>query len=280
MWKLLRCTCALIVASSFLALGASAQEEDDDYDPSSFVRTGFYVGAGGTAAFPRWWNRDFTDDLDEEASDLANDNAGMGFATVFVKVGGAELEDTLLGVSGVVGYRAGALVAFEIEGEWLFGSNSSNLDVSARTRLNPDPPPSVEPGAQFLDESTGSHSAKMQELWAVTANLKAYAPLTGRFQPFVKVGLGMQHAKFEYFIETSGLFARNQAQTTTTSADFVLSETKKILDGVLRFGGGIDVYATPNIVAELTASYVVPFSDVGIVNSDYATLQLRLIYRF
>ena len=253
MWNLARCTFALLIASFVLAHGASAVMEEDG--ESEFVRTGFYLGAGGSAAFPNNWNKDFDNDLNEKATDLAN---GLK-----VTVDGADLENAQFGVNGVIGYRAGALVAFEVEGEWLISSNKTDLNVN---------------------NSTGSHTAEVDEIWTLTANVKVYPPFTGwlkpfaRFQPFAKVGLGVQHSKLDTDIATSGL-----------TTDFQIKKTTTKLDGALRFGGGIDIYATRNIVCELNATYVVPFAELGsttregrggTVNADYVSVQWRLVYRF
>ena len=61
MRNLARRTCALLVASFALAHGASAEDGEGQDDASDFVRTGFYLGVGGTAAFPSNWDRNFDD---------------------------------------------------------------------------------------------------------------------------------------------------------------------------------------------------------------------------
>jgi hypothetical protein len=275
MWNLARCTVALLIASFALAHGASAVMEEDEGDASEFVRTGFYLGAGGTAAFPHHWNSDFDGHLNGKATDLANENAqgnldaidppGDTIIPLPVTVDGADLEDAQFGVNGVIGYRAGAMVAFEVEGEWLISSNKTDLDVN---------------------DSTGSDTAEVDKVWTITANVKLYPPFTGwlqpfaRFQPFAKVGLGLQNSKLDRDIATSGLTTTNLPETIVVSADFRYKKTSTSLDGALRVGGGIDIYATRNIVSELNATYVVPFSEVGFITTDYVSVQWRLVYRF
>ena len=116
-------------------------EEEDEGGESEFVRTGFYLGVGGTAAFPNDWNSEFDDHFNKEASDLANANAQEALDAIppppplpadeiiplSVMVNGAELEDAQFGVNGVIGYRAGPLVAFEVEGEWLLSCSTSGV---------------------------------------------------------------------------------------------------------------------------------------------------------
>jgi hypothetical protein len=76
------------------------------------------------------------------------------------------------------------------------------------------------------------------------------------------------------------LTTTNLPETIVVPADFRYKKTSTSLDGALRVGGGIDIYATRNIVSEINATYVVPFSDVGFVNTDYVSVQWRLVYRF
>ena len=155
-----------------VAAGASAQEEEDPVDPSDFSRTGFYIGAGGTAAFPDGWDSDFDNDLNEQSTDLANERAendsNAKIIELDITVDGADLEDVFLGVNGVIGYRVAEAVAFELEAEGLFGSNKTSLDVTG---------------------STGFHQAEVKKIWTLTTNVKVY-PFTGRFQPFAVGGVG------------------------------------------------------------------------------------------
>jgi hypothetical protein len=272
MRKLARCICALLVTS--FAHAASAEEGEDEDETSEFVRTGFYLGVGGTAAFPSGWDDDYNNDLNDDFTDLANaaaqDNApGSALIPLEVTVNGADLEDALFGVNGVIGYRLGELIALEVEGEWLISKNKSNLDVSANSTL--------------VQESTGKHKVEVKDVWNVTANVKAYAPFevfTGRFQPFLKVGAGVQNSKVITNVSTSGLSTLNNAQTIVVPADFEFRQSKSSLDGALRFGGGIDLYATRNIVAEFNTTYVVPFAKMGSMRADYVSVQWRLVYRF
>ena len=291
MWNPVHRTFALLVASFALAHGAAAVMDDEE---SEFVRTGFYLGAGGTAAFPDNWNSEFDDHLNEKASDRANQNAQEALDSLpppadtiiplSVTVNGADLEDAQFGVNGVIGYRAGALVAFEVEGEWLLSSNESDLDVVATSE--------PETGRFIQQSSTGSQTVEVDELWTITANVKIYPPFTGwlrrleRFQPFAKVGVGVQHARLVTDIETSGLTTTNMQPVNnpppliTVPADFRIKSTETNIDGALRVGGGIDIYATRNIVSEINATYVLPFTKVGPVKTDYVSVQWRLVYRF
>jgi hypothetical protein len=175
-----------------------------------------------------------------------------------VVVDGADLEAGFWGINGLIGYRVAELVAFEVEGEWLFGSNETDLDV---------------------DASTGTHRAEVGDIWTVTANLKVL-PFDGRFQPFGLFGLGVQHSSLEVEIVTSGLTTTTTPPPVVVPADFVLRSNESITDGALRAGIGLDAYATENIVAQVKVGYVLPFSEVGDLRTDYVSIQWGLIYRF
>jgi opacity protein-like surface antigen len=261
-----------------VAAGASAQEEEDPVDPSDFSRTGFYIGAGGTAAFPDGWDSDLDNDLNEQSSELANERAANELSAIDeqakiipldITVDGADLEDAFLGLNGVIGYRVAEAVAFELEGEWLFGSNETSLDVTG---------------------STGFHQAEVKRIWTLTTNVKVY-PFTGRFQPFAVAGAGLQHSVLDVDLVTSGITTTEQPPQPapgqppnppmhTLSGDFQIKKRETKLDGAVRVGGGLDIYATPNIVASFSATYVRPFAEVGSMTTDYLSLVLRVLYRF
>ena len=269
----------LLIASFALAAGASAQEREGQADTSDFARPGFYVGVSGTYAFPDGWNSDLNNDLNEEASELANQRATDELAVIDpsaviipldVRVDGADLEDGLWGINGVIGYRYAEMVAFEVEGEWLIDSNKSTLDIDESTGI----------------ESTGSHKAKVEDIWTLTTNVKVY-PFTGRLQPFAVVGLGLHHSKLDIDVVTSELETTDDppAKTpphpiTDLPADFRIKSSDTKLDGAVRLGGGIDIYATPNIVAAFSVTYVAPFAEVGSMTTDYVAIGWRILYRF
>lgn len=260
-----------LVATLLAATPVSAAEEDGQAAGPVYARPGFYLGVGGSSAFPMDWNGDVDDrELSDEAAERANQNAAVDLDGInpnamlleleTVVVDGADLEDVLLGVNAVVGYRVAETVAFEVEAEWLFGSNKSSLDVAG---------------------SMGSHSIEVEEIWTLTANARMFLPTDWWVQPSAIVGLGLQHSKLKTDIVTSGVMTTNTTGTIPVDADFRIQETDTKLDGALRVGAGIDVYVTPNIVGQLNATYVMPFADVGrIMGPDYISLVWRLVYRF
>ena len=255
----------LLAVTLLFTAAASAQEGED----LVFARPGFYGGVGITAAIPSNWSRDFDSDMDKQtsalATDIAQDNLDRIDNTLDVVPLSfsldSDLEDTLLGGNWVVGYRAGERVAFEIEGEWLIDSNRSNLDVTG---------------------SVGSHNAKVSKIGTFTANVRMFLPFDWRVQPYVVFGAGVQHSELEFDIVTSGVTTTDDdTGTIVVPADFVMHSTRTQLTGAIRLGGGIDAYATRNIVVQLNTTYVLPFEELGsIMTSDYIAVGGRLIYRF
>jgi opacity protein-like surface antigen len=56
------------------------------------------------------------------------------------------------------------------------------------------------------------------------------------------------------------------------------SESNRTTEFAMRFGGGLEFYATKHIVLTLDTDYVLPFGDLE--NLDYVTIGWGLQYRF
>jgi opacity protein-like surface antigen len=91
------------------------------------------------------------------------------------------------------------------------------------------------------------------EALVVTANAKGYFPI-GRYHPFLSVGAGGMMAEFRGSV-----------------SDDVTSFT-------MRFGGGLDIYATTHIVVSLGVDYVFPLGSLE--DLDYISIGWGLQYRF
>jgi opacity protein-like surface antigen len=93
----------------------------------------------------------------------------------------------------------------------------------------------------------------------VTANMKGYL-LTGRYQPFLLVGGGVMTAEFKFRGDPG-------SPGSITETEYAM-----------RFGGGVDLYATKNVVVSLEADYVLPVSSLS--DLDYISIGVGLQYRF
>jgi len=98
--------------------------------------------------------------------------------------------------------------------------------------------------------------------WSVTANAKGFF-LTGRWQPYAVVGLG--------YMDMNGHNVRTLAAPATNSAD-------PGQGFAMRFGLGMDAYATEHLALGPEVAYVLPFG--GADGFDMVTVALGLRYRF
>ena len=139
------------------------------------------------------------------------------------------------GFKGQVGYRCHPNFSAEVDVEWLDGFDATIFVDKTSDPNDPNVPP----------RSIGGKIATVDiEPVVVTASLKGY-PLTGRYQPFAAVGAGAMivDTKVKDSVGLGG-----SATSTDTSI-------------VMRFGGGLDFYATENVVLQFGVDYVLPFAD-------------------
>jgi opacity protein-like surface antigen len=148
--------------------------------------------------------------------------------------------DNSFGFNGQVGYRCHRRFSAEVQTEWLSGFDA---DLTQ---------PNVDQLAKVSYEPV-----------VVTANVKGYF-LTGRYQPFLLVGAGAM---------TADTKLRDPVGLAFTGLD---SESENAF--VMRFGGGIDLYATENVALSLGIDYVLPFGNLDAL--DYVTIGWGVQYRF
>jgi opacity protein-like surface antigen len=148
--------------------------------------------------------------------------------------------DDSFGFIGQVGYRCHRRFSVEVETEWLHGFNGdlNTAGVVQLAHVHTDP-------------------------IVVTANAKGYF-LTGRYQPFLQVGGGAMTVKTSV-LDPVGL-------------GFTGIQTEDETSFVMRFGGGIDLYATKNVVVSLGADYVLPLGNLDAL--DYISVSWGFQYRF
>jgi opacity protein-like surface antigen len=100
-------------------------------------------------------------------------------------------------------------------------------------------------------------SALEIESLVFTANIKNYLT-TGRAQPYLLAGIGLMHFDVKDKLGL-GLKAKGEGFAA-------------------RFGGGMDLYFTSNVVFFLEGGYVLPTGDAD--GLDYASFAFGLLYRF
>ena len=147
--------------------------------------------------------------------------------------------DDSFAISGHAGYRCDPRFSAAVQVEWV---DEFDADVTV-------------PGE-------GKVASVTAESVIVTANAKGYL-LTGRFQPFALFGLG-------------GMTAKIEAKDIDPRASLTAREREQGF--VARFGGGIDVYATKNVVVTLGVDYLLPWGDVDAL--DFVSIGGGVEYRF
>jgi opacity protein-like surface antigen len=147
--------------------------------------------------------------------------------------------DNSFGFRGRGGYRCHRRFSAEFEIEWLDGFESD-----------------------FSSVGFGELGEMKAEPIVYTTNVKGYL-LTGRYQPFLLVGAGLTTVDFKLTKDNVGLgLSSSESENAFT----------------MRFGGGIDLYATKNVVVTLQADYVRPFGNLD--DLDYVSIGWGLLYRF
>jgi opacity protein-like surface antigen len=172
------------------------------------------------------------------AFETFQDDAESDFQKVTVPSAALTVDDTA-GFNGRVGYRCHERFSSEIQFEWLEGFD-----------------------AQGSATGFGEIATIDFEPIVVTTNTKVHI-LTGRYQPFLLAGAGAMTADAKLNDKIGGLgLSSNQGENAFT----------------MRFGGGIDLYATKNAVVTLEASYVLPVGDLD--SLDYVAIGWGFQYRF
>ncbi len=148
--------------------------------------------------------------------------------------------DDSWGIRGQAGYRCHPRFSAELEVEWI-----DEFDANVNKRFS------------------GKVGTTEVEPLVVTVNTTGYL-LTGRTQPFLRAGLGLM--KVEY----------TERDTTTTPSPDGSKQESDETRFAFRVGGGIDYYATKNVVLGVDVDYVLsPSLDVG-----YVTIGAGVQYRF
>jgi len=147
-------------------------------------------------------------------------------------------EENSPGLSGWAGYRCHRRFSAEVEVEWFKGFDGQIDELVQGTVATYSLVPIV-----------------------VTSNAKGYL-MTGRFQPYLLAGAGAM------IVQSS--------TTDFLGAGGTVEDTNAMF--TMRFGGGLDVYLTKNIVATVDLDYVLPVAEIK--NLHYVTFGGGLQYRF
>jgi opacity protein-like surface antigen len=119
------------------------------------------------------------------------------------------------------------------------------------------------------------------DMFVGTVDIKGYLA-TGRLQPFLLLGGGTMTVQTKVTNPT-GVQKSTEVTPPTDPTTFLpnrgpVIQSRSYQDFVFRFGGGIDVYATENVVVNVGATYLLP---MGLVKTlDLFTIGGGIEYRF
>jgi opacity protein-like surface antigen len=201
-----------------------------------FGRDGFYAGLNMVYAVPY-----FEDHVENiiVATRASNPNQTCGTCVFLADV------DPSVGFNARFGYRFLRHFAIEGQFEWL---DQFTIQIKETTT-----------GQGGTDASTiGGYT--------VTLDAKLY-PFTGRFQPFVDLGLGL-----------IDLDSRDNQTIVVSSVAYGPEVNLNDHELVARFGGGLDFYINETWGMNFTASYVTPAATLHHFN--YTSLNAGFFYRF
>ncbi|MFB3117162.1 MAG: outer membrane beta-barrel protein [Myxococcota bacterium] len=244
--------------------------QDDEDDQAGYDRRGIYVALSGSYARENFSDSAVVNLVDGELREGLQGFRGtpVGDPDAFpnpIPPGDpglytfsfGDIDSDTFGISGRGGYRCHPYVSAELQFERLAdfeGSISENDDITNQ-------------GIDPADIDTPRRFDLELESLVFTTNVKGYL-LTGRYQPFILVGMGFMRMESK---------ARDDG-TLGTKPGLAPQASERTVDFALRFGGGIDFYLTRNVVVSAEASYLMPTGKLD--NLDYYSLGLGLQYRF
>jgi opacity protein-like surface antigen len=225
-------------------------EEEEDTSGEDFDRTGFFVGVGGAYAGENFGVRPVNDIADI----FSNRQVDGDFFYPGPEAVGRS--DDTWSVSGRGGYRCHPRYSIGATLEYFGGFDT---DWSGATGM----------GSDDIDMFVG------------TVDIKGYLA-TGRIQPFLLLGGGTMTVQTKVTNPTA-VQKSTEVTPPTDPTTFLpnrgpVIQSRSYQDFVFRFGGGIDVYATENVVVNVGATYLLP---MGLVKTlDLFTIGGGIEYRF
>lgn len=225
-------------------------EEEEDTSGEDFDRTGFFVGVGGAYAGENFGVRPVNDIADI----FSNRQVDGDFFYPGPEAVGRS--DDGWSVSGRGGYRCHPRYSVGVNLEYFGGFDT---DWSGATGM----------GSDDIDMFVGA------------VDIKGFLA-TGRLQPFLLIGGGTMAVQTKVTNPTA-VQKSSPVDPQTVPPTYLpnrgpVIQSRSYQDFVFRFGGGIDVYATENVVVNVGATYLLP---VGLVKTlDLFTIGGGIEYRF
>ncbi len=161
--------------------------------------------------------------------------------------------DDSFGIKGGGGYRCHEYMSTEVGFEYFFGDGFDG---------------------EFKQNGFGEFADVDVNPLVITIDNRVYAPF-GRFQPFGLLGTGVMLAETKI---------QDDDRVDPIEVDDDDEPIKRPLSGqkdasfTMRFGGGIDIYATQNVMVRAEGSYVRPFGNLD--DLKYGSVGVGIHFRF
>jgi len=223
--------------------------EDEDSPDEDFDRRGFFIGVSGNFAGENFSARPVGD-----IADIFSNQPGREIPILPGPESTSNSDDSW-SVKGGGGYRCHSRFSVGATIEYFGGFDTSWRGVYGE-------------GSDDID------------MFAMTTDIKGYL-MTGRYQPYLLVGGGTMHIKTDVTNQNGiGTTFKNPFTPPPVNLPNIASVTQSrdYTDFVFRLGGGIDVYATDNVVVNIGASYLLPLGEVS--GLDLFTVGGGIEYRF
>jgi opacity protein-like surface antigen len=265
----------MVGGGGLLSIGCMATAlltQDDDDAEEGYDRRGVFIALAGSYARENFSESTVVDLFDGGLQSVVQRERGtpdLGNPTGtnptpagdpgIYSFGFSDVDSDTFGFNGRVGYRCHPYISTELQYEWL---NDFDGGINETTGFNPWPSAANDVPRNFEFEL---------ESLVLTTNVKGHL-LTGRYQPFVLAGLGFMR------MESKAHDVTSKDALDAAGRDRAARVRDTRVEVAMRFGGGLDIYLTENILVSAEGSYLIPTGKLD--GMDYYVFGLGLQYRF
>jgi opacity protein-like surface antigen len=235
--------------------------QDDEEEEEGYDRRGFYVGLSASYARQNFSDSDVLNLVDGELQDNlrvlrgtpeledpdANPPKPAGDPGIYT-FSLNDVEDDVFGILGRGGYRCHPNISAELQFEALGDFDGRVMETSMPS-----------------NDTVRNFDLELETL-VFTDNIKGHL-LTGRYQPFVLLGVGFMRMESKAYDSTRYDIPGRAPQVSD-----------RVVKVAFRYGAGLDFYLTKNVVVSAEGSYLMPTGKLD--GLDYYQFGLGLQYRF
>jgi opacity protein-like surface antigen len=251
-----------VMSLGCMAIALLTQDDEDEGEEERYDRRGFFLGLSGSYARQNFSDSTVLNLVDGELQDnlrvlrgtpeLGDPDAtpnpippgDPGVYTFSLD----DVEDDVFGILGRGGYRCHPYISAELQFETL-----ADFDGGIRENGTPS------------NDTARNFDLELETL-VFTTNVKGHL-LTGRYQPFVLLGVGFMRMESKAYDISGGTIEGRAPQVS-----------ERTVNVALRYGAGLDFYLTKNVVVSAEGSYLMPTGKLD--GLDYYQFGVGLQYRF